>query len=105
VQSILLELKSYARGWLGYYCIADMKETMARLVKWTRRRIRMYIWKQWKRGRTRFDRLQSLGVNSERAWQWANTRKGYWRTAGSQIGSSTTNSDKKLSSQWYVDAA
>jgi RNA-directed DNA polymerase len=26
-----------------------------------------------------------LGINREQAFQWANTRKGYWRTAGSGI--------------------
>jgi hypothetical protein len=49
----------------------------------------MYIWKQWKRVRTRFARLKELGVTKEQAWQWANTRKGSWRISGSWILSTT----------------
>ena len=47
---------SYVTGWLGYYAIADMSRAMKDMSEWVRRRIRMYIWKQWKRVRTRFNR-------------------------------------------------
>jgi group II intron reverse transcriptase/maturase len=72
-------------GWLNYYALADMRKHVEAISKWLRRRIRMYIWKQWKRVRTRYKELQRHGINQEQAWQWANTRKGYWRTAGSPI--------------------
>ncbi|MDR1885263.1 MAG: hypothetical protein LBQ56_03240, partial [Synergistaceae bacterium] len=32
---------------------------------------------------TRFSRLKGLEVSEDQAWQWANTRKGYWRISGS----------------------
>ena len=54
VEAVLRKLVSYMSGWLGYYAIASMSALMQGLVKWVRRRIRMYIWKQWKRVRTRF---------------------------------------------------
>jgi hypothetical protein len=60
---------------------------------WIRTRVRMYLWKQWKRVRTRFRNLQALGVHREQAWMWANTRKGYWRIAHSQVLSKTTTND------------
>jgi hypothetical protein len=60
VETALNNLKSCVRGWLGYYAIADMKEAMRKLTEWVRRRIRMYILKQWKRVRTRFTRLKEL---------------------------------------------
>jgi len=72
-------------GWLNYYALADMRSHVRALSQWLRRRIRMYIWKQWKRVRTRYKELQRHGIKQEQAWQWANTRKGYWRTAGSPI--------------------
>ncbi len=45
----------------------------------------MVTWKRWKRVKTRFANLRQLGVAEERAWMWANTRKGYWRVAHSPI--------------------
>lgn len=49
--------------------------------EWMRRRIRMIFWKQWKKVKTRFKMLQSLGIYKQKAWEYANTRKGYWRTS------------------------
>jgi hypothetical protein len=46
---------------------------------------RMVTWKRWKKVRTRFENLKRLGIKEEQAWMWANTRKGYWRTAHSPI--------------------
>ncbi|MDR3154470.1 MAG: hypothetical protein LBW85_09455 [Deltaproteobacteria bacterium] len=89
VTSILIELKRYVRGWLGYYRLASLSARLRDLDGWIRSRIRMYIWKQWKRVRTRFANLRRLGQGKVQAWKWANTRKGYWRTAHSQILSMT----------------
>ena len=94
VETVLNNLKSYVRGWLGYYAIADMSGAMRKMTEWVRRRIRMYIWKQWKRVRTRFARLKGLGVTEGQAWQWANTRKGYWRISGSWILSTTLTNER-----------
>jgi group II intron reverse transcriptase/maturase len=94
VEAVLNNLKSYVGGWLGYYGIADMSGAMKDMTEWVRRRIRMYIWKQWKRVRTRFSKLKGLGVSEEQAWQWANTRKGYWRISGSWILSTTLTNER-----------
>jgi group II intron reverse transcriptase/maturase len=85
IEAILEEITILLQGWLGYYRIADMKAYLERLSAWLRRRIRQLYWKRWKQVRTRYEELTKLGVNREQAWQWANTRKGYWRTAGSGI--------------------
>jgi RNA-directed DNA polymerase len=42
-------------------------------------------WKRWERTLTRYENLIQLGISPEQAWQRANTRKGYWRIAGSPI--------------------
>lgn len=78
-------LNQTVRGWVNYYKLADMKGLMGRMDQWTRRRIRMVTWKRWKRVRTRFYWLNKLGADKRKAWEWANTRKGYWRVAGSYI--------------------
>ena len=85
IVDILRELKTYTVGWLGYYAVADMKTRMADLNEWTRRRIRQIFWKQWKRIRAKHDKLVLLGVADGQAWQWANSRLGYWRVAGSWV--------------------
>ena len=78
-------LNQVIRGWVNYFKLANMKKLMQQLDEWTRSRIRMVTWKRWKRVRTRFTNLKTLGVDEERAWMWANTRKGYWRIAHSPI--------------------
>jgi len=85
-------LKQFIIGWVNYFRLANMTPLCAKIDAWYRRRIRMIIWKQWKRVRTRFRNLINLGINKQKAWMFANTRKGYWHTAGSPIlGTSITN--------------
>ena len=85
VRKVMENVKVYIRGWLGYFGIASMRTTMQRWDKWLRRRIRMYIWKQWKKPKTRVESLIKLGVPKERAWIAARTRKAYWRCAAMPI--------------------
>lgn len=93
INLILQELKLYTTGWLNYYGIADMQKKIHSLSEWIRRRIRMYIWKQWKNISARFRNLKLLGITERKAWEWANTRKGYWRVAHSFILSRTLTNE------------
>jgi len=86
-------LKQFITGWVNYFRLADMKRYLEDLDKWLRRRLRMVIWKQWKRIRTRFRNLIKLGIPEHKAYQFANTRKGYWRTAKSPILQRSISSD------------
>ena len=102
VRKVMENVKAFIRGWLGYYYVADMKRTLQGWNEWLRRRFRMYIWKQWKKPRTRVQNLQKLGISKDLAYQWGNTRRGYWRIAGSAILSrSITN--EKLARAGYFD--
>lgn len=85
----MLKLKQLVTGWVNYFGIADMKELVKSLDEWLRRRIRMCYWKQWKKIKTKHDNLVKLGIDNFKAWEFANTRKSYWRIAGSPILSST----------------
>ncbi len=78
-------LNSLVQGWMNYFKLADAKALLQGLDEWLRRRIRMVTWKRWKRIRTRFENLRRAGIDRKQAWQWANTRKGYWRVANSPI--------------------
>lgn len=85
IKATYYKLKQVITGWINYFKLAKMKSHMQRLDEWMRRRIRMCYWKQWKRIRTKFRNLQKLGINKYKAWEFANTRKSYWRTAKSPI--------------------
>jgi len=78
-------MKRYIQGWVNYFKIADMRSLLKRVDEWMRRRIRMVYWKQWKKVRTRYKMLKQHGINEGKAWEYANTRKSYWRTSGSPI--------------------
>lgn len=82
---IIANVKRYTTGWLGYYCVANMKSHIQSLNEWIRRRIRQIFWKQWKRVSARFDNLKRLGIPKGKAWEWANSRLGYWRIAHSWV--------------------
>ncbi len=97
----LLTLKQLIRGWVNYFRIADMKSLAQSLDEWTRRRLRMCIWKQWKRVRTRFQNLMKLGLDRQKALEFANTRKGYWRIANSPI-LSVTITNERLQKRGYT---
>ncbi|GHA25588.1 group II intron reverse transcriptase/maturase [Salinimicrobium marinum] len=87
-------LNQYVRGWMNYFKMADMKGLLRNLDYWYRRRLRMCIWKQWKRIRTKCKMLIKLGLNKSKAWQYANTRKSYWHTANSFILTKTITTQR-----------
>jgi len=79
------KIKQLVVGWINYFKLADMKGLMSRIDEWLRRRIRMCYWKQWKKISTKFNNLKKLGIPKDKAWEFANTRKSYWRIAKSPI--------------------
>ena len=88
------KLKEYIRGWVNYYRIADIRTLLVQTDQWMRRRIRAVYWKQWKRVRTRYRYLRKLGLSHQKAYEFANTRKKYWRVAGSYILTTTLTNQK-----------
>jgi group II intron reverse transcriptase/maturase len=95
------KLRQYIVGWVNYFKIADMKSLLKEVDQWMRRRIRMVIWKQWKKVSTKFNNLRKLGIEKGKAWEFANTRKGYWRIANSPILKRSIPNDK-LSQRNYL---
>lgn len=100
VRVVMENVKVYMRGWLGYFGIASMKSLMEDWDGWLRRRLRMYIWKQWKKPRTRVENLMKLGMPQWQAYRNGNTRKGYWAVAGSGILTHTIT-NKRLAQAGY----
>ena len=79
------KLNRYLVGWLGYYQLADTPSIFKSLDGWIRRRLRMIRWKEWKKVKTKYKNLMKQGIKKGKAWEWANTRKAYWRIANSPI--------------------
>lgn len=93
----IIKLNQINIGWINYYGVAKCKGITEQLDVWIRQRLRMCIWKQWKKVRTRCRNLKKLGLNHYQAIKFANTRKGYWRTANSAILNTT------LTNQFFSD--
>jgi len=72
------DLATYLRGWIGYFGFCETPSVLDELNGWVRRRLRSVVWKQWKRGKTRFKRLTSLGVSKNLSAQTAGSSKGPW---------------------------
>ncbi|MGZ6576489.1 MAG: group II intron reverse transcriptase/maturase [Solirubrobacteraceae bacterium] len=83
MQRRIREINRFTVGWTAYFALADHPRPLRDLDEWLRRRLRQARWKQWKRYRTRRRNLVALGIPDWQARQWAATRKGYWRLAGS----------------------
>ena len=77
------ELSRYLTGWLGYFGFCQTPSVLKNLESWTRRRLRSFIWKQWKRGRRRYAALRERGVGRDLAAQTAGSPHGPWRISRS----------------------
>jgi hypothetical protein len=77
------EIATYLRGWLGYFGDCQTPSVLQNLESWLRRRLGSVVWKQWKRGRTRFKKLRKRGVSKDLAAQTAGNAHGPWRIANS----------------------
>ncbi len=73
----LTKIKQLVMGWVNYFRIAKMKTVLAQIDQKLRKRIRIIIWKQWKKIRTRYEALRKLGANHKNAFSTANCRTGY----------------------------
>jgi RNA-directed DNA polymerase len=80
---IIKELSIFLIGWRGYFGFCQTPSVLRALDEWTRRRLRAFAWKQWKRGPARFAELRRRGVGRELAAQAAGSPHGPWRLAHS----------------------
>jgi RNA-directed DNA polymerase len=79
------KMEAVIRGWVNYFSIAKAKSNMKELDGTVRTRLRIGIWKQWKKARARRINLEKLGIRSSQAYEWSHSSKGYCRVAHSPI--------------------
>ncbi|RQR48082.1 transposase [Burkholderia sp. Bp9125] len=83
VEQVVGMLKRYLTGWRGYFGFCETPRVLQKLDEWLRRRLRCFIWKQWKRGRTRFQELVARGVRQDLAASTAGSPHGVWHLSAS----------------------
>jgi RNA-directed DNA polymerase len=83
LEQVTKELAAYLRGRKSYFGYCQTPSLLKTLDEWIRRRLRSMIWKQWKRGSTRYGKLRQRGVGTALAAQTAGSPHGPWRVANS----------------------
>lgn len=81
----LLRIRYLIYGWVNYFRIADMKIIMERTDQNIRRKLRVIIWKQWKKISKRYTILRKLGISHRDAYVTANSRRGYYHIAHTRV--------------------
>lgn len=98
---VLEEIRQVVIGWINYYRIGSIKTFLRNLDAWLRRRIRQYIWKQWKTPKTRIKSLIKLGATIDEAKRISYSRKAYWHTVRTwEVQGMITN--KRLESRGFI---
>ena len=81
IHKVVYDLGRYLRGWIAYYGFVDARYALRDLDSWIRRRLRCFIWKQWKTFRRRRRGLMERGIAEAPASQTAARSRGPWSTS------------------------
>lgn len=99
-----LKLKQLIYGWVSYFRIADMKTLLAKEIDPNiRRKLRVIIWKQWKKIRKRYTCLRKLGITHRDAYVTANSRRGYYHVSATRV-LQTAISKERLNKRGLVNS-
>lgn len=99
-----LKLKQLIYGWVNYFRIADMKTLLLKEIDPNiRRKLRVIIWKQWKKIRKRYTCLRKLRINHRDAYVTANSRRGYYYVSATRV-IQTAISKERLNKRGLVNS-
>ena len=82
LQAVINILTLKLRGWVNYFKLVEVKSVFEELDGWVRRRLRLILWRQWKRVYTRARNLMQRGMNKDRALKSAMNGRGPWWNSG-----------------------
>jgi RNA-directed DNA polymerase len=84
LEQMIKKLSRYLQGWRAYFGFCETPSVLQSLDSWIRRRLRCFVWKQWKRGRKRFYELRQRDVGKKLAAKTAARNHGPWRISCSR---------------------
>ncbi|WP_284700539.1 group II intron reverse transcriptase/maturase [Serratia symbiotica] len=79
LEQVIGKLRVYLTGWRNYYSLNELPSLTRNRLGWIRRRLRSLLWKQWKKGRTRYSELRMRGVGKDLAAQTVGSSHKQWR--------------------------
>jgi RNA-directed DNA polymerase len=82
IHAVIWKLNQYTRGWLAYYGRGISQKLKKELNRWIIRRLKAYLWKQWRKPKTKVTNLIKLGLNKDDAFSLGNSRRKTWRISG-----------------------
>jgi RNA-directed DNA polymerase len=80
---MVTSLSRYLQGWRGYFGACETPSVLRDLDSWVHRRLRAFLWKQWRRGGNKFAELRKRNVSRDLAAQTAGSCHGPWRISKS----------------------
>ena len=105
------KLNQLRYGWVNYFKLASIDGQLRSLDAWIRKRLRLCIWKDWKRANRRMKNFIRLGLSPDQAYAWSRTRMGTWAVACSPIMATTITLERlekrgyKSMLSYYKDVA
>ena len=83
LQQLIKELKPYIVGWRGYFGFCQTPASPHEPQEaWIRRRLRVYLWRQWRTRQNRFAELRRRGIAKFPAAVAGGSPTGLWRMTG-----------------------
>ena len=82
LRRVIGDLRPVLVGWVSYYRKSEVRNVFEQLDQWIRRKLRVILWRQWKRNWTRAKELIRRGLSQEQAWISATNGRGPWWNAG-----------------------
>ena len=83
-------MRQYLPGWRSYFHLVETPTTFQNLDSWIRHRLRAVQLKHWRRGRTVYRNLRSLGVPHELAVLAAGGGSRWWHHSQSALNQALT---------------
>ena len=82
---VVAQLRSYLRGWKGYFRLAETPSELAKVDGWIRRRLRLLLVVQCKHGRKLYRVLRARGLSQLNAAMAARHCRRWWMAAGHPV--------------------
>jgi RNA-directed DNA polymerase len=84
LETVIGDVSRIIRGWVAYFRFVEVRAGFEKLDEWVRRKLRVILWRQWKKPNTRLKKLRELGLDPERAYRSVWNGRGPWWNAGAR---------------------